>query len=242
MTPTDDPKSITAVIVGRRGSKGFPNKNSRVLAGKPMVVHSIDQARAATCIDHVIVSTDGEEIAAAARHQGVEVVMRPPSLASDQASVDAAVRHAIEASGVASRRIVILYANVPIRPIDLIDRAIDRLDQTGADSVQSYESVGKHHPWWMVRIGEDDSISAWHQNDVYRRQDLPPAHFPDGGVIALTRESLFTVDPHAPHAFLGRNRRAIVNPIGSVVDIDDEIDMLVAEAMIRRREDAREDS
>ena len=74
MTQTDDVNSITAVIVGRRGSKGFPNKNSRVLGGRPMVVHSIEQARQAACIDHVIVSTDGEEIAAAARAEGVEVI------------------------------------------------------------------------------------------------------------------------------------------------------------------------
>lgn len=242
MTQTDDVNSITAVIVGRRGSKGFPNKNSRVLAGKPMVVHSIEQARAASCVDHVIVSTDGDEIAGAARAEGVEVVMRPPSLASDQASVDAAVRHAIEVSGVASKTVVILYANVPIRPRELIDDAIDHLQKTGADSVQSYESVGKHHPWWMVRVDENDSISAWHPNDVYRRQDLPPAYFPDGGVIALTRESLFTVEPDAPHAFLGRDRRAVINAIGSVVDIDDEIDMLVAEAMIKRREAVQNDS
>lgn len=242
MNPTHDVNSITAVIVGRSGSKGFPNKNSRILAGKPMVVHSIEQARQAKRVDHVIVSTDGEEIAAAARIEGVEVVMRPPSLATDKASVDSAVRHAIEASCVASSRVVILYANVPVRPRDLIDDAIDRLEKTGADSVQSYESVGKHHPWWMVRIGENDSIDAWHRNDVYRRQDLPPAHFPDGGVIALTRESLFTVVDEAPHAFLGRDRRAIVNEIGSVIDIDDEIDMLVAEAIIKRRETAQGDS
>jgi N-acylneuraminate cytidylyltransferase len=201
-----------------------------------MIVHSIEQARAARQIDHVIVSTDGDEIAASARETGVEIVMRPPDLASDQASVDSAVRHAIEASGVSSRTVVILYANVPIRPPGLIDKAINHLRQTGADSVQSYEPVGKHHPWWMVRIEDNDSITAWHPNDVYRRQDLPPAYFPDGGVIALTRESLFTVEADAPHAFLGRDRRGIISEIGSVIDIDDEIDMLVAEAIIKRRE------
>ena len=239
MTQIDPDESITAVIVGRSGSKGFPNKNSRMLSGKPMVVHSIEQARAAERIDHVIVSTDGEEIASAARSAGVEVVMRPPSLASDQASVDSAVRHAIESSGRSSRTIVILYANVPIRPLDLIDRAVDHLHATGADSVQSYEPVGKHHPWWMVRIDENDSVTAWHPNDVYRRQDLPPAYFPDGGVIALTHESLFTVEAGAPHAFLGDDRRAVINEIGSVIDIDDEIDMLVAQAIIERREAGR---
>lgn len=242
MSLTDKESSTTAVIVGRSGSKGFPNKNSRILAGKPMIVHSIEQARAARQIDRVIVSTDGEDIASSARDAGVEVVMRPPSLASDQASVDSAVRHAIEASGVSSRTVVILYANVPIRPRDLIDKAIDHLRETDADSVQSYEPVGKHHPWWMVRIDENDSITAWHQNDVYRRQDLPPAYFPDGGVIALTREALFTVEAEAPHAFLGRDRRAIINEIGSVIDIDDEIDMFVAEAIIKRQEVGQGDS
>ena len=94
----------------------------------------------------------------------------------------------------------------------------------------------------MVRIEGNDSITPWHPNDVYRRQDLPPAYFPDGGVIALTRESLFTVEPDAPHAFLGRDRRGIMSEIGSVIDIDDEIDMLVAEAIIKRREVGQTDS
>jgi CMP-N-acetylneuraminic acid synthetase len=131
---------------------------------------------------------------------------------------------------------VILYANVPIRPAGLIDRAIATLRSTGADSVQSYERPGKYHPFWMVRLGAQGEVSAWQENTVYRRQDLPPAFMPDGGVIAVTRQSLFTVVEGQPHAFLGRDRRGIENPQGSVIDVDHRVDLLVADAMLADRE------
>ena len=230
---TSQSEKTIAVIVGRAGSKGLPGKNSLPLGGRPMILHSIDHALNSRHVDRVIVSTDGDEIAEAARSVGVEVVIRPPLLASDQASIDAAVRHAIESIGAPHEQVVILYANVPIRPHDLIDRAVEHLMDTEADSVQSYEPVGKRHPWWMISLNESSQVTPWKRNNVYRRQDLPPAYFPDGGVIAVRREALFTVDPESPHAFLGRDRQGIVNNIGDVVDVDDEIDLIVAEAKLQ---------
>src|SRR5690606_32734538 len=106
----------------------------------------------ARCVERILVSTDGAAIAEAARSAGgepaPEVIMRPAELASDTATVDAAARHAVESTGAANEIIVILYANVPVRPADLIDGAVETLIETGADSVQSYSDVGKHHPWW----------------------------------------------------------------------------------------------
>ena len=224
-----------AVIIGRAGSKGVPNKNARPLLGRPLVCHTIDHALAAREVDRVVVSTDGESIADAARAMGIEVVPRPAELASDVATVDSAVRQAVEACGSATTTVVILYANVPLRPEGLIDRAVRTLRETGADSVQSYERPGKYHPYWMVRLGEGGEVSQWQPNAVYRRQDLPPAFMPDGGVIAVTRTSLFTTVEGQPHAFLGRDRRGIENPQGSVVDIDHPVDFLVAEALLRER-------
>lgn len=228
-----------AVIIGRAGSKGLPGKNSRMVAGAPMITHAIGHALASRHVKRVVVSTDGEDIANAARATGVEVLMRPPLLAHDTASVDGAVRHAIESLCTSEQSIVILYANVPVRPAGLVDRAIEHLVSTGADSVQSYEAVGKRHPWWMSRLDETGRITPWHRNDVYRRQDLPEVWFPDGGVIAVTRESLFDVDPDAPHSFLGRDRRGIRNGPGEVIDVDDEIDLMVAEAILTRQKAAR---
>ncbi|MDZ4754365.1 MAG: acylneuraminate cytidylyltransferase family protein, partial [Phycisphaerae bacterium] len=230
-----NPDRVLAVVIGRAGSKGLPGKNAMMLCGRPMIAHAIDHALASAGVDRIVVSTDGDAIADAARVMGVDVVRRPADLASDTATVDSAVRHAVEASGSSASIIVILYANIPIRPDGLIDRAIATLQATGADSVQSYERPGKYHPYWMVRLGELGEVRQWEANTVYRRQDLPPAFMPDGGVIAVRRESLFAVVAGQPHAFLGVDRRGIENPPGSVVDVDGPVDFRVAEAMLLER-------
>ncbi|MHC5022766.1 MAG: acylneuraminate cytidylyltransferase family protein [Planctomycetota bacterium] len=221
-----------AVIVGRAGSRGLPGKNAMYLAGRPMVVHTIEHARAARTVGRVVVTTDGPAIAAAARAAGVQVVDRPAELATDTASVQDAVRHAVTALDASESIIVILYANVPIRPSGLIDGAVERLRETGADSVQSYSPVGKHHPHWMASLGDDGVVTPFVADASDRRQDLPPLLMPDGGVIAVTRESLFTVRTGHPHDFFGEDRRGIVSPEGSVVDVDTDLDYALAQTLL----------
>jgi N-acylneuraminate cytidylyltransferase len=231
----DGERIATAVVIGRAGSRGLPGKNAMPVAGMPMIARSVGHAREASRVGRILCSTDGESIAEAASAAGAEIVMRPAALADDQATVDSAVRHAIEATQDDARVVVILYGNIPVRPPGLVDRAVEALLATGADSVQSYAPVGKHHPYWTCRLGASGEVSQWEANTVHRRQDLPPAFIPDGGVIAVTRSSLFRVEPGRPHAFLGDDRRGIENEAGAVVDVDDEIDLLVAEAILARR-------
>jgi N-acylneuraminate cytidylyltransferase len=222
---------VLAVIIGRAGSKGLPGKNSRMVAGAPMICHTIADALEAETVDRIIVSTDGDAIADAAESMDIEVVRRPAELAGDTATVDGAVRHGVEACGDDASIVVILYANVPVRPDDLIDRAIRELVTTGASSVQSYSDVGKHHPCWMVTLDERGRVVPHVRNTVYRRQDLPQLLIPDGGTIAVTRASLFTVVKSQPHAFLGGDRRGIVSG-GPVVDVDDAMGCACAEALL----------
>jgi len=232
------------IIIGRAGSKGLPGKNARPIAGRPCIVWTIEDARAATRIDRVVLSTDDERMLQIGRAMGIEAIPRPADLARDDTTVDAAVRHAAMAADPEGRcaRVVILYANVPVRPPGLIDRGVALLEESGADSVQSYAPVGKHHPLWTAVVGDDGGVRPW-QGDVlnagiFRRQDLPPAHMPDAGVIVVTRRALFLeIDGVAPgpHAFFGAERRGIITGEGEVVDIDSEIDALVAEAILGRR-------
>lgn len=244
-----DTSGALAIIIGRAGSKGLPGKNVRDIAGRPCVCWTIDDALAATRVARVVVSTDSQPLAEIALSLGVDVVMRPAELARDDTPVDAAVRHAVESAdpSSAARNIVILYANVPVRPHALIDRALALLEDSGVDSVQSYAPVGKHHPLWTAVVTDTGAVRPW-QGDVlnagvFRRQDLPPAHIPDGGVIALTRPALFLertgssppTIPTGPHAFFGTDRRGIITREGDVIDIDSEIDAVVADALLRRR-------
>ena len=226
--------SVLVVIIGRAGSKGLPGKNALTVAGCPMICHTITDVRQATLVDRMIVSTDGDDIARAAESMGIQVIHRPAELADDNATVDAAVRHAVESVQSEADIIIILYANVPVRPEGLIDHALRTLLDSGADSVQSYTKVGKHHPYWMVMMDDEGRIEPHVQNTIYRRQDLPELMIPDGGVIAVRRESLFDIDPAQPHSFLGRDRRGIENPCGAVIDVDTEADFVLAESILSR--------
>jgi N-acylneuraminate cytidylyltransferase len=226
---------VLAVVIGRAGSKGLPRKNALPVAGVPMIAHSVRFALASRSVERVIVSTDGAEIAEIARAEGADVFLRPDAVSNDTATVDSAVRHAVEASGSRAETIVILYGNVPVRPADLADRAVARLDETGADSVQSYYRVGKTHPFWMSRLDESGRVSQFIENRIYRRQELPPLFMPDGGVIAVRRASLFDVREGEPHAFFGRDRRGIETREGDVVDVDTALDLAVAEAILKSR-------
>lgn len=225
---------VIAVILGRAGSRGLPGKNAMLLCGRSMICYTIDDALEAKSVDEVIVSTDGEEIAAAAQSMNVKVIRRPADLATDDATVSDAARHAIQTRGGAERIIVILYANVPLRPPGLIDGAVALLVESGAHSVQSYQRVGKHHPAWMITLDESGRVSPLNPEAPDRRQLLPPRWLPDGGVIAVTRDALINAGDH-PHDFLGRDRRGIETPAGAVVDVDTPADLLLAEAALRAR-------
>ena len=84
------------LIPARAGSKGVPNKNIRNICGKPLIVWSIERALQSVLLDKVVVSTDSNEIAKIASENGAKVIMRPPELASDTASTQDVMVHALQ--------------------------------------------------------------------------------------------------------------------------------------------------
>jgi len=229
-----------AIILGRAGSKGVHGKNTADVAGRPCAAWTIDAAHSATTIARTALSTDDPALQELAVSLGVDVVARPAALASDTARVDDAARHAVETLGISEYDIVaILYANVPVRPGDLIDRCVRTCIETGADSVQSYAPVGKHHPWWTCRVDDASSqVTPWEgdtlNHNVFRRQDLPEAWVPDGGCLVVRVRSL--MQPlDGPHGFLGADRRGVRTNEGDVIDIDSPIDLIVADTILRQR-------
>ncbi len=245
---------VVAVILARAGSKGLPNKNILPVAGRPMIEWTIETAMCAETVDAVCVSSDSPEALAIARRMGAIVIERPAPLASDDASVMDATRHAIvsyEAGTVAratvgtearpterqraASHVVILYGNVPVRPPGIIDRAVQHLIETGADSVRSLRRVEKQHPDWLhVLVG--DRMVQYRRNSIHRRQDLEPLYYHDGAVVAVTRAALFTGDGHDPRAMFGTDRRGIVCEGGPTVDVDSRDDLVLAEAILSRNE------
>ncbi len=229
------------VIIARAGSKGLANKSMQMLRGKPVIAWTIEYALHIRCADAIVLTSDCPNILAVGGEHGLYCYQRPAHLAADTAAIDGAVRHGVECWETEHNRssdiVSILYGNIPVRPVDLSDRAVQKLIETKADSVQSVCPVGKMHPLWMRKISgpRADVLEMYEPNRIYRRQDLPPVYMLDAGALAVTRSSLFTVDPAEPYAYLGRDRRAIVTAPGEVVDVDDELDITLAEVILQRR-------
>ena len=227
---------ILGVILARGGSQGLPRKNALPLASRPVIEWTIRAARDARLLDDICLTSDMPAALQSARDYDLAIIERPADLATHQAAVDATVRHAVETyerEHASPTHIAILYGNVPVRPDGVIDRAIECVLRTGADSVRSMSPVGKFHPDWMHRM-DGDRLTPLRENSIHRRQDLEPLFYHDGAVVVVTRAALFTAAIDDPHAFFGTDRRGVLSN-GYVVDIDTEMDLRLAEAILNAR-------
>ena len=230
--------NVLGVILVRAGSKGLANKCMREVCGKPLIQYTFDHAAESRLLGSVVLTTDSLPAQQLARSVQIEIVDRPDELSGDSATVDSAARHAVETwedrHGRRADVVALLYGNIPVRAPGLIDRAIGKLMDSGADSVRSVAPVSKQHPDWLHRL-DGDRMTQFRKNCIFRRQDLSPLYYHDGAIAVVTRAALFgaleTPDDH--QAFLGADRRALIQQPEDAVDVDGPIDLLVAEATLK---------
>ena len=229
---------VLSVILARSGSKGLPGKHLLSLLGRPVIDYTFEFARPLKELGPVVVSSDCGEIRAMGEGAGYYSIERPERLASDEASVQDVMLHAMdaveEATPFRADALLVLYGNVPVRPADVAERALRTLEETGADSVRSFCPVGKWHPAWMARLA-GDRVEPLNDGSVHRRQDLEELYLHDGAIVAVSRKSMLRGKRTAsdPHAFFGEDRRGIVTGAGETVEIDCKRDLLLAEAILR---------
>ncbi|HET6582799.1 MAG TPA: NTP transferase domain-containing protein, partial [Nannocystaceae bacterium] len=223
--------TTVALIPARGGSKGIPRKNLQPLAGRPLVVHSIAQARACAGIDRVFVSTDDDEIADVAARAGAEIVRRPPELAGDTASTESAIEHALaawRADGLEPTRIVLLQATSPFRTGDQLARALARFDAVGCDSMLSVVSF--HGFVWRTQPDGTATPQTYDPVARPRRQDIHDVVRETGSFYVFTR-ALF----ERTGARLGGRISAFEVPAEDALDIDEPADLALARAEAARR-------
>jgi CMP-N,N'-diacetyllegionaminic acid synthase len=230
-----------AVICARGGSKGVKGKNLRPLAGKPLLAHSIEQAKQSGVFDAVAVSSDSGEILDVARQWGADhLIERPAELATDAAPKVPAIRHCAEAveksAGVAFDVIVDLDATAPLRNLDDIRGVVELLESSGTANVVSgaparrspYFNLVERDGRGRVRLAKPPA------KPIARRQDAPECFDLNASVFAWTREALFSGGDSA----LGDNTLIYVMPEERSIDIDSETDFRFAEFMMTTKETA----
>jgi hypothetical protein len=147
---------IAALMLGRKGSVGFPGKNTFPVLGRPMAVYPMRAARASQFVDRVYLSTDDEALMALARQEGVEVIVRPPHLATKQALGEDAYRHGYgvirdqaAAQGRTLEMLALLFCNAPTVNAALIDQGIAAL--RAQPTYDSAVTVSCYNMWSPLR-------------------------------------------------------------------------------------------
>jgi len=231
------------IILARAGSQGLAAKHLRLIEGRPVISYTFEHVRQSRTLSRIVVTTDCPAIRRFAAAEGFDVVERPAALATSDASVQDVMLHALEeverrSPAFRADALVTIYGNVPIRPAEVIDRAVRHLAQTQCDSVRSFCPVGKWHPQWMSRL-DGDRVIPLGAGSIHRRQDLTPTLLHDGAVVAVSRASMMRGQTmrHDPHAFFGVDRRGIETGIGETVEVDTLRDLYIAQAILREQAD-----
>ena len=226
---------ILATICCRGGSKGVPGKNIKMLKGKPLIVYTIEAAKASSLIDDLIISTDDEEIAAVAKQYGANVpFMRPNDLATDTASKWPVFIHAVEAyerlTGKTVEYLVDLDVTVPLKTAQDIDGAI-RLAMSNRDTdvvITGYEP--ERNPYFnMMEVKENGfaEIVKKGEKPIVRRQDAPQVYSLTPAAYVVRKSALYEFE-HWSKA------KCKIHPMPRerAIDIDTEIDFKIVEFLM----------
>jgi N-acylneuraminate cytidylyltransferase len=222
-----------ATICARGGSKGLPGKNIRLFCGKPLIVHTIEQALACQAINAVYVSTDDAAIAEVALAAGAKVpFLRPAELATDDAAklpvIEHLVRH-IETEGQIISRIVDLQPTSPLRNTKDIVMALQARPNA---ALTISVNVAGYNPYFnLIENGGDGWAYLCKGTGGARRQDVPIVYAVNGSIYVWQRTALAHA---AEHGMWSVNIGIYTMPRWKSVDIDDLEDFEYAEWLAQR--------
>jgi CMP-N,N'-diacetyllegionaminic acid synthase len=230
-------QKILGITLARGGSKSVPKKNIKLICGKPLIAYTISEALKSKYINRYIVSTDDEEIMRIAQEYGAEVpFLRPKELANDTASSADAIKHAVnfveQEEGCQYDYIIELMCTNPLKTVEDIDACIKKLIETEADSVIAVHKLEDHHPIRIKKIVNDRIVNfCLPEIPETRRQDLKPdAYVRSGSIYAVKRDELMLHN----RRYGTKESRPYILPPKRAVNIDTEIDFLVAEELMKK--------
>lgn len=229
-----------ALILARGGSKGLPGKNIKEFCGKPLIQWSIEHALGSKYVDHVAVSTDSENIASISLAAGADIpFIRPAYLSADTSSSIDALVHAIdfyESIGKYYEYILLLEPTSPLREVSDIDQCIEYSYSNDLEAVVSLTEAFSNHPRFMFKLGRTNSLSPYIESNILdannlRRQDLDKCYALDGTLYLSKITSL-----RKNKGFYHQRTHGIVLPKWKSIEIDDYDDFVMAEALMRARQ------
>lgn len=224
-------------ICCRGGSKGVPGKNTKMIGGKPLIAHSIQQARDTGLFEAVVVSSDCDDILNVAREYGASFTFkRPANLATDSSAKIPAIVHCIEAAEeemkITFSTVVDLDATSPLRSVEDIIKVVRMLEENHVENVVTAMPSRRSPYFNMVEKKKDGRIDLVKRNgdQPFRRQDAPDCFDMNASIYAWQRESLIK---ETKSVFLS-NTLLYVMPEERSIDIDSPLDFEIVEFLMNK--------
>ena len=228
------PTKMVCSICVRGGSTGVPNKNIRLLHGKPLLAHTLEQAKTSGLFEAVVVDTDSEAIAEIALSFGADAVfMRPSALALNDSPKIPAIRHALLSSehhfGTTFPVHVDLDATSPLRNVEDIVNAFHLFCEKEADILITASPSRKSPYFNMVEVDDKGQVALSKplKTPVFSRQESPRCYDMNGSIYIWKRDVLLKEDT----LFLPKTVLYVM-PEERSVDIDTELDFQCVEFLM----------
>lgn len=231
--------NILCTICARGGSKGVKDKNIRLLAGKPLLAHTIEDARKWGKARRIVVSTDSKRIAGVAKKHGAEVpFMRPKALAGDSAPKVAAIRHALleseKAFGERYDIVVDLDATAPLRKVKDLDNCLEIFLEKEPMSLFSVVKAHRNPYFNMVEDNGSGFVrlsKKLGKKSVTSRQKAPAVYSMNASIYFYRRD--FLLDKKHITPFSNRTLAYVMDDL-SAHDIDSAADLQFIDFLIRK--------
>ncbi len=214
-------KEIVAVIPARAGSKGIPNKNIRIINGRPMVWYAIHNAKESEYITKVIVSTDSEEVALIAKHMGVFVHMRDEGLCKDDVTLDEVIYDAIKEEEY--DYVVTMQPTSPTLKTETLDNAIKYAIEEKKDTVISV--INAPHLSWREYYGK----KVPNYKERLNRQYLP-ANYLETGAFVISDKKIVKQTSR-----IGGQIDVFEISEEEAVDVDNFNDLMIVEKLLSKK-------
>lgn len=225
---------VLGIVPARGGSRRVPDKNLARLEGRTLVRRALQTALDSAAFARVALTSEDPDIRAEAEGLDVDVVARPPELATDTARSFDVVLHALEevqrTGGLRFDAVAVVQATSPFTaPQDLRDTVALLVGHPEAASAVSVVEVDMvHHPVKLKRL-VDGRLQPWLQADAMTPSHELPRLYVRNGCVYVSRRSLLEQGTFVAEDALGH-----VMPPERSVDIDTPLDLAFAEFLVAR--------
>ena len=208
-----------------------------MLNGIPLIAYTIIEAKKSRLLTDFMVSSDDHEILEVTRDYGdITNYKRPTELAEDDTTSEDALIHAVNwmerTNKIKYDYIIELMCTNPLKTFHDIDGCINKLIKTEAQSVIGVTKLDDHHPARIKKIENDRILDFCLPETSSRRQDLKPdAYIRNGSIYALRRDTLMVENKR----FGSEDSRPYIMPIERGVNIDNYLDLELAEILLKKR-------